>query len=226
MTSFIPAWCFECRKIIYKTNRSESGYLCQACYGRLPFFDGSACPKCGRSHRSERCEENWGSHISTFLALFKYEEPVHRWISSLKYSRNLTAGKTLQYFIKNWLKNNSDCYKNIDLLISVPVHPLRLRQRGFNQASYLLNKQQHYRLKSSIVKKIRHTSHQAGMTSSERRKNLKNSFKVSGSLKDKNILLFDDVCTTGQTLAEVSSCLKKAGAKRIDVFVLARTILA
>ncbi len=224
MTTFFPAWCYECRCYITDKKKSDSRYLCLDCHRTLPFFTKSICLKCGRSHSSTNCNEEWAENISEFQTIFEYKFPVHNWISSLKYSRNLVTGKILQGFVKKWFDEKHEYLENIDVLVSVPVHWARLRYRGFNQSSYLLNPQKILRQDHSILRKTQNTSHQAGMSRTRRESNLKGAFEVTRSLKGKRILLFDDVCTTGQTLAEVSTCLKKAGAECIDVLVISRTI--
>ncbi len=224
MRDFFPAWCYECGSYIKNETKSDSRYLCLNCYRTLPFFSKAICLKCGHSHSSINCVEKWAENISEFQAIFEYKKPVHKWISSLKYSRNLVTGKILQGFVKKWFEEKHEYLQGIDLLVSVPVHRTRLRQRGFNQSSYLLNTQKVLGPDHSIIEKNRNTSHQAGMSRTRRENNLKGSFDVRGNVKGKKILLFDDVCTTGQTLAEVSACLKNSGAKCIDVLVTSRTI--
>ncbi len=224
MGIYLPAWCFECRDFISKDRVSDSPYLCITCYRKLPFINKSKCLKCGRNHEAMICQEDWAKQISKFHAVFSYEDPVRHWISRLKYSRNLNAGKILQNFVKRWFEENRLDFEEIDVLLTVPVHLFRLKQRGFNQSNYLLNTQRGLKLRSSALRRVRHTSHQAGMSRKERSKNLKGAFRVGMSLKNKKVLLFDDVCTTGQTLSEISSSLVKAGAQQVDVFVLCRTM--
>jgi len=224
MTTFFPAWCYECGCYITDKKRSDSKYLCLDCHKTLPFFTKTICLKCGRSHSSINCNEEWAENISEFQTIFEYRNPVHKWISSLKYSRNLVTGKILQGFVKKWFDGKKEYLRDIDLLIPVPVHKARLRSRGFNQSSYLLNTQTALKQEHSIVRKTRNTSHQAGMSRTKRESNLKGVFEVSGAVKGKKVLLFDDVCTTGQTLSEISACLKKAGATCIDALVISRTI--
>ncbi|MCP4754886.1 MAG: ComF family protein [Proteobacteria bacterium] len=188
----------------------------------MPFITDPACLKCGLPHDSKGCADDWTEHISRFQAIFAYESPVQKWIGSLKYSRGLIAGKILQDFVKGWFLSNSEYLSKIDILLSVPIHPLRLRQRGFNQAAYLLNTQRRLPNESSLLRKIRRTPHQASLSRADRKKNLRDSFEVAKSLEGKTALLFDDVCTTGQTLGEIAKCLKRAQAERIDVLVLGR----
>jgi ComF family protein len=110
------------------------------------------------------------------------------------------------------------------MVIPIPLHRFRLFNRGFNQAVFLLNKQKVLKLQTSILKKKKRTLQQAGKTRKERKANLKNAFQIVGDVKEKKVLLFDDVCTTGQTLAEASKVLKRAGAEQVDALVLCRSM--
>jgi predicted amidophosphoribosyltransferase len=104
------------------------------------------------------------------------------------------------------------------------MHPGRLFNRGFNQTVYLLNKQKEIPIDTKILKKKAWTAQQAGKGRKERIANLKNTFQITKDLSDKKVLLFDDVCTTGQTLSEASRAVKKAGARQIDALVLCRSL--
>lgn len=219
----IPIWCFNCSMFITDNLRSESPYLCQKCYETLPFIDSSICRKCGLSHKTSECHHEWAESISGFHAIFSYQDPVHKWVNSLKYSQNFFAGKVLQRFVQQWFENNSDILEGIDHLLPVPVHLLRLRKRGFNQARYLLNRQKSLPVDSSILVKKKQTPQQAGLSAEERKNHLDGAFEVRKSLEGQGVLVFDDVCTTGQTVGEISRCLYEAGAARVEVLVVCRT---
>jgi ComF family protein len=113
-----------------------------------------------------------------------------------------------------------------DLLIPVPLHPLRLRERGFNQSIELTHElSRHYRLPNEwrICRRIKDTKAQSELGEHERRNNLRNAFQVCAAVKGSHLVLVDDVVTTGATVTELSRVLKKAGAKRVDVWAVART---
>ncbi len=224
MSVLIPAWCIQCRAFINNRIQSRSPFLCQTCFQNLPQFDPSICLKCGRSHDPKSCQTEWASHIQNFYSVFSYEDPVRAWISSLKYNRNFFTGRMFQLFIRDWFDARQADLRNLDLVIPIPLHRIRLFNRGFNQAIYLLNKQKVLDLKTSVLRKKGHTAQQAGKSRKERKTNLKNTFQVSGDVRGKKILLFDDVCTTGQTLAEASKALKRAGSEQVDALVLCRSL--
>lgn len=171
------------------------------------------------------CQVSWAKDIDDFHSLFTYEEPLNRWISALKYSRNLKIGRMLQQMIKDWLETNQHIFNEIDRIIPVPIHPLRLNGRSFNQAYYLIDKQKQLKIDSSFIKKNKWTRQQTGRTKHERAGNLKRSFELRKDPIGLRLMVFDDVCTTGQTLAEISKTLKKAGAKRVDALTICRTLV-
>ena len=116
-----------------------------------------------------------------------------------------------------------------DLLIPVPLHPQRLKERGFNQALLLVKELNHrtgipYR--KQVLKKVRPTIPQVNLTGLEREKGVRGSFQImeGEEVEGRSILLVDDVYTTGATVNECSKVLLAAGAARIDVFTLAHAI--
>lgn len=108
------------------------------------------------------------------------------------------------------------------------MHPVRLKERGFNQAvvlSKLLSKQLHIPYDIYCCKKVKNTANQAHLKKEERRKNLKASFRVS-PIAYQHVLVVDDLLTTGSTANEVSFQLKQAGVQHVDIVCLARTVRA
>ena len=116
--------------------------------------------------------------------------------------------------------------KEFDLIIPVPVHRKRLFQRGFNQAVILASKlsaKTRLPLYRRSLIKVKDTPPQARLPRAQRIANLRNSFGVHDpvNVRKKNVLLIDDVATTGSTIAEATKTLLKAGASRVDALVLA-----
>ncbi len=118
----------------------------------------------------------------------------------------------------------------VDALVPVPLYKKRLRQREYNQSA-LIAKYSAKRLGPILVLdslvKIRDTKPQVGLNSNERRKNMKNAFRIQNreAIEGKDILLIDDVSTTGATIRECSNVLKKAGAGNIHVVTLAHGMM-
>jgi ComF family protein len=152
------------------------------------------------------------------------QEAIHHW----KYE-----GKTnLTPFFAEWMAEGVKRYWNLyslDLLIPVPLHIQRLRERGFNQA-LLLVKELSFRIgvpyRKTILQKKRPTVPQVNLSGVEREKGLRGAFHVTGKNEwvGKSILLVDDVYTTGATVNECSKMLWRGGAKRIDVLTLAHAV--
>jgi ComF family protein len=135
-----------------------------------------------------------------------------------------SLGSILASFAKEWLVNTKGM-----LLIPVPLHPRRLRERGFNQ-SLLLAKIMNPILETELdflsLRRVIYTKAQTGLKIKEREKNLRRAFGLYGKpeLKGRKIILVDDVATTGNTMNECARVLKKAGSERIYCLALARTV--
>ncbi len=221
---FLPRWCYHCHLFISAPFRSANRYLCRSCYRALPFQQEEVCSLCGLRHESSMCRSAWAKDISSFHAIFRHEPPVNQWIGGLKYSRNLIAGNLLTLLAEDWLRRHRKLYEDIDLAVPIPLHSYRLRFRGFNQSAFLLRRQPYFPVATNVVEKTGSTPRQVGLSREDRRKNLKDSFSVSHLEKGTNVLLFDDVCTSGQTIREASRTLQKAGAGKIRVLVLSRAM--
>ena len=149
-------------------------------------------------------------------------DAIHR----LKYSRQFYWGDILQY----WLLQGTDSLLNltqIDAALPVPLHPLRERERGCNQAWVLLEalaKNKKIPCYKHALVRIRSTETQTHLDRQERIENLQNAFAVRQPelITHKRILLVDDVLTTGSTTSECSRVLRRAGATSVLVFTLAR----
>jgi len=117
----------------------------------------------------------------------------------------------------------------VDLIVPVPLHVRRLRQRGFNQALLLakeLSKRTGIRYGQRVLRKVKDTPFQSTLKGTERRKNIKGAFHVNNTeeARGKSILLVDDVCTTGATVNECARTLLNGGAERVVALTLARVV--
>ncbi len=152
------------------------------------------------------------------------QEAIHRW----KYE-----GKTyLTPFFAEWMAEGLNGYWDLnalDLLIPVPLHRKRLRERGFNQVLLLvkeISSRTGIPYRKTILQKKKPTIPQVTLSGLERERELRGAFHVIGreELKGKSVLLIDDVYTTGATVNECSKMLRRGGAKRVDVLTLAHAI--
>ncbi len=161
-------------------------------------------------------------------ALGYYEGPlreaIHRWKYEEKlYLTPFFGEKLAEGFRRHWKPGA------VDLLIPVPLHPKRLRERGFNQALLLvkaLSQQTKIPYSKRLLKKRVPTPPQVKLSGGEREKGVKGSFHIEreDEIEGKTILLVDDVYTTGATVNECSRVLLKAGAERVDVLTLAHAL--
>ncbi len=168
--------------------------------------------------------------------IFDYRDPlVKKSIWLLKYKSKKRLGSIFAEIIYGRIMEElSDLmvfenFKN-PILIPIPLAPKRKRERGFNQAEVICNelinldKNENFKLENNILIKQKDTKHQASIKNrSERLKNLTNSFTIKNpeKIKNKNIILIDDVSTTGATLNEAKKILKQAGAKKVIAFAIA-----
>ena len=228
----LPPQCRCCEKFL---DVGQQG-ICSDCLAEIHWIEPPFCSVCGtpfvsqevRSHPCSSCLTK-RKYFTMARALGAYhgslQEAIHRW----KYQ-----GKaTLTPFLGQWMTEGLYRYwdpKRLDLLIPVPLHKQRLRERGFNQALLLVKELSHrtgipYRKR--ILQKVRPTLPQVNLSGVEREKGVRGSFEIvrKEELEEKTILLVDDVYTTGATVNECSKVLLAAGAERVDVFTLAHALI-
>lgn len=202
---------------------SREGPLCARCAGALPFAP-PGCPRCAvagmQSHPCGQCQRQPPAFDRT-EALLSYVMPVDRLVQRLKYAHDFAVARA---FVAATLFTTTR--PDVDLIVPVPLHPRRLRERGFNQAVEIarpLARAWRIPLDIRAVERTRLTPPQASLPWRERHRNLRNAFACALDLPDKRVLLVDDVMTTGATLDALSRCLKSAGASEVVNLVIART---
>lgn len=215
------------------------GRFCRKCLDSIRLITGPICICCGRPFVSQECE----SHLcgiciknlekipfSTARSVCIYEGALLDAIHMFKYNGKTSLAKPLiaimagtqHIFEKAGLLFNSH-----DLVVPVPLHKKRLKERGFNQSLFLAKGLAGiYNLPVDYLnlKRIRATDPQVNLKGEDRINNVRGAFAAEDRavFKDKRVLLIDDVYTTGATVLECSRVLKKAGAKSVDVVTLAR----
>jgi ComF family protein len=151
-----------------------------------------------------------------------YEGPVASAIKRFKFAGQMAMLPLLQ----SWLRMPvcRELVAAADLLVPVPLHPRRLKARGFNQALLLARGVREKPVGLETLVRGRHTVPQVGLNRNERRDNVKGAFAVPHpeDIKGKNILLIDDLLTTGATVRECARVLRRAGAARVEVLTAAR----
>jgi ComF family protein len=233
-----PPRCLVCEGFLLKAS-PDPGFLdglCAACGQGFVRNDGPKCLVCGRPFPAGTRPGHWCEgclrkppHYEGLGAPYAYEGTVATAILRFKYGGMGRAaavlGPLLADFAAGWLKDAPD-----PLVMPVPLHSKRLRQRGYNQ-SLLLARHVAGRLSAELdylsLKRPKHTPPQAGLKREERRKNMKGAFVLerSHSVEGRTVLLVDDVATTGETLNECARILKKAGCAQVLCLVLARAAM-
>ena len=221
-----PTSCKICKK---PSTSHRTAPICSECWEEALPYKGPACLKCGVPIASE--------FASTCGGCLKDEPPFDHARSFGLHSSTLKEAVNLLKFhgIKRLSKPLSEKINgmdlpNVDLLMPVPLHEKRMRQREFNQSA-LIGKHVAKHLGvpiivNSLLRK-RDTIPQVGLSAKERRKNIRNAFSVNktGLIKGKRVMLVDDVFTTGATVRECSKVLKRAGADGVFVITLTHGVL-
>ena len=209
---FFPAWCIGCGR--------EGQYICHACREKLPLISPPICNKCGRPLTDENtcpgCIEEPVA-IDGIRAPFLFQGVIRKAIHELKY-RNLKAiTLVLAGLLHDYLRENPI---SGDVLAPVPIHPKRLRERGYNQSSLILRELSRKNglpvIEDCLVRTINTPPQVRAASARERRENIAGAFTCSNDkLKGKQVILVDDVSTSGATLNTCAEVLKEAGAASV-----------
>ncbi|MDD5596266.1 MAG: ComF family protein [Candidatus Omnitrophica bacterium] len=206
--------CAPCNKAI-KKNLPPFCLSCGRHLERISFVK-NICPDCQRTKL----------HFDRAFSPCRYEGTIKELIHEFKYKGKDYLGKPLSKIMADFIREYSLPIDYLDSIVPVPLHKLKLREREFNQAQLLsnhiaktFNKEM---LEASLIRK-RHTKTQADLERDLRLSNVMDSFAVvkEEKVRGKNILLVDDVLTTGATCSEAAKTLKNAGAKIVFVLTLA-----
>lgn len=201
--------------------------LCAGCAADLPARD-AACPQCalpladGPGARCRDCQRQPPSFDRAF-APYRYRPPVAYLIHGLKYHSRLSHARLLGELLADALAERAGSWP--DCIVPVPLHPSRLRERGFNQALELARPAaRRYGLPLLVegLRRVRPTVPQTGLDARRRHTNLRGAFAVAQPLAGRRIALVDDVITTASTVEECASTLRAGGALGIDIWAIAR----
>jgi ComF family protein len=231
-----PPRCAVCSRFLWKgplVRETGSPFFCPDCMADFHYVASPLCTICGQpfssevteDHLCEDCLRNRPFYEAAW-APYRYEGAILDGICRLKYgSKSFLAdafGPHLARFAEKRLDGSGPV-----LIMPVPLHPKRLRERGFNQ-SLLLARHVAGRLHGDLdflsLVRVRYTRPQASLAKRERQGNVRGAFELKnqGAVKGKTILLVDDVVTTGNTLNECARMLKKGGAEKVFGLSLAR----
>jgi len=202
----------------------EGEWFCQTCQSQLAFILPPVCPMCGlHLPVGSFCSQSHSPWLDAIRSVAYSEGALREAIHQFKYrgvrALALPFGKLLY-----------GCWQiheiPADVIVPVPLHPRRLRERGYNQSELLaeqLGRHTGVPVNCAVLRRVKHTLPQVGLNAQRRRENVADAFQaVSDSLADQRVVLIDDVCTTGATLEACSVALKTQGARSVWALTLGR----
>ncbi|MDP8230718.1 MAG: ComF family protein [Candidatus Gorgyraea atricola] len=228
---FFPSSCQVCGE---KTRPPDEN-ICASCMKkikkRLPPF----CVKCGKKlsggpEMKELCNDCKEDtlYFDKALSVFHYDGAIKKLVHDFKYKKITSPVKEFTRSTIDFMKEHGMA-KDLDLVLSVPMHRSRLFKREINPSRVLaenIAKIMHVQYSDGVLKKTINTPPQSSLPRNERIKNIKKSFSLQKNkithIKDKNMLLVDDLFTTGSTVNECARILKEAGSRQVEIITLAR----
>jgi ComF family protein len=232
-----PAWLGQWRRLrnalldmLYPPRCVSCGlsgpWWCSACTAQVQVIDRAVCPRCGRPQAgSVVCPQCRHSplEIDGIRSAVMFQGPLREAIHHLKYNGRISLAEPLGKFL-------IECWRASDLpaevIVPVPLHEARLRERGYNQSALLareLARASGLPIMEDAVRRVKATVPQVTLNAVERRANVHEAFLARADLvRGRRVLLVDDVCTTGATLEACSRALGQAGAASVWALTLGR----
>lgn len=216
----LPQHCLLCGA------RGGALALCADCRADLPWHNAAtACPRCGAPEpQGQPCGQcvQHPPHFDTTLAVFDFSFPVDALLRRYKYRGYLAVAG-----LAGALLAERVCTGTLpQCVIPMPLHPDRLRERGFNQAleiARIAARRLDLPLLPRAAERTRPTVPQTGLPRDKRQRNLRDAFVCHAGLESQHVALVDDVMTTGASLDALATAVRAAGAARVDCWVVART---
>ncbi|MFQ5576073.1 MAG: ComF family protein [Anaerolineae bacterium] len=219
-----PPRCVSCR--------ASSSFFCTDCREKIRRIEPPFCPKCGypafnaHSSRCRECEANPLKHLHAIRSVAIFEDgPLKTAIHKFKYQNHQAVSRPLASLLANCYTTNQ---LNTEVIVPVPLHKSRYRERGYNQSMLLaqeLSKLINQPVNQKTLVRHRATRSQMTLKAAERQQNVANAFACgANTLADKTVLLIDDVCTTGATLDACAQALKQANVRAVYGLTLARAL--
>lgn len=205
--------------------------LCAACHGDLPQTT-VACVRCAEPLAEGTVDAplicgsclRRAPRFDSSLCALRYAYPVDRMIRQLKYGSAVVHGRVLGEVLAEYLgRSHRGTWP--DCIIPMPLAQRRFQERGYNQAleiAAVIERRLPVHLRTDLVERSRETREQAELNRKQRRRNVRGAFAMIRELQARHVAIVDDVVTTGSTVNELARVLKRAGARRVDVWAVAR----
>lgn len=212
-----PEKCPICHQILEFPEK----LICKECLNKLRFIGTDRCLKCGRSVEGDReyctvCSNRTRS-FTEGRSILIYDDIMKESLLRYKYGGRREYGRFYAALMYQCGRREIERWKP-DLILPVPLHRRKKRIRGFNQAEVLASYISEWTgipMESDVLRKTRNTKSQKKLDAQQRKKNLKNAFCVQKKMCGLNVLVIDDVYTTGSTMEEIASVLKQSGVGNV-----------
>jgi len=223
----LPAFCGICYRPLEKDER----VVCEECMSQIQFISEPYCLRCGKPTKGEKvCMDCfvYPHRLLRIRALGVYAGVLASLIHLLKYTRKLSLAARLGKMMSK-LVIEDNFLSRVQLIVPVPLHPTRMRERGYNQSELLARNIGEYLnipISTKSLLRVRNTKSQTRLSPEQRRENVRGAFmlKDTKDIANKHILLVDDVFTTGATLDECAIALIDGGAAAVYAITCAATV--
>ena len=220
-----PPICLHCKNSL--SAEEKSSRICGTCVAQISIHTTLFCARC-RARLPENKKICHRDMPYMLAAAVNYDGPVKDLIHQLKYRHWTTLTDIIRPIIYAYVKNLALPVEDY-VIVPIPLHPERLRERGFNQAELIgsiISEALGLPMAADALERIKKTKSQAELKNyAERSNNVTGAFRVkqNDAIWSKNIILVDDVYTSGATINDAMRSLREAGAKKVIAFVLAKT---
>lgn len=228
-----PIFCMNCRERLLT---EENGYFCPTCWELAPRIEPPLCPHCGRPHVTmvglgnrrnfpcADCRRHPPEAIGRIFGAALYDDVIAEAVQALKFRDKFRLAGPLGELLREFAAGHMDVAA-YDAIVPVPLHRVRLRDRGYNQSELLARECLPAFPRATLntdLKRIRPTRTQSALAGARRAHNVRGAFAVAGdTLEDKTVLLVDDVVTSGGTVTECAKALIRANVRAVDAFAVA-----